>query len=161
MPYELAPDAAMEGENLYDYLPAEEIEDSLNRLNGMGKELGIHFNNKNKKFNTRKAHLAGYYAKEKGLYDAYSRKVFEAYFVHGNNIAQTEVLDQIASEVGLDVDEMNKSLESDEYIAKLMADFEIADRNVVNVVPTFIVGDDLRFSGIAPYKDFKRMFEDL
>ena len=161
MPYELAPDASQEGENLFDFIPREQIEHSMNQLNELGKDLGIHFHNRNKKFNTRRAHLAGYYAKDQGLYDKFSKRVFEAYFVEGINVAKVDVLSKIAEEVGLDAAEMNRLVDSGSYTERLMADFTIADRNAVNVVPTFMVGEDTRFEGIVPYKDFKKVFENL
>ncbi len=161
MPYELSPDASKEGEDLYAYLPRSQVESSIDRLNLMGQELGIHFNNKNKKFNTRRAHLAGYYAKDQGLYESFSKKVFEAYFVDGVNIAQEDILSKIADEAGLNSSDMNNLINSGAYTERLFADFEIADRNTINVVPTFIAGEDVRFSGIVAYKDFKKIFDGL
>ena len=38
MPYELAPDASQEGENLFDFIPREQIEHSMNQLNELGKD---------------------------------------------------------------------------------------------------------------------------
>ena len=56
---------------------------------------------------------------------------------------------------------MNRLVDSGSYTERLMADFTIADRNAVNVVPTFMVGEDTRFEGIVPYKDFKKIFDNL
>lgn len=159
MPYELAPDASLEGEDLYDYLPKERIEQSMAQLNALGKEFGLEFNNKGKKFNTRRAHLAGYYAKDHGVYDEYSTKVFEAYFMHGKNVAKKEVLDEIASALGLDAEEMNRLVDSGAYEERLWSDFSVADAHRVNLVPTFIVNDEMRFAGAMNYEQFKSHFE--
>lgn len=158
MPYELAPDASLEGESLLDYLPKEQVENAIDALNELGKGLGIHINNRGKKFNTRRAHLAGYYAKDKGVYEEYSKKVFEAYFVEVQNVAKKEVLNEIALSLGLDVKEMNDWIDQGRYTERLLADFGIADQNAVNVVPTFVINGQTRFSGIKPYHEFKKYF---
>ena len=161
MPFELAPNASIEGESLYDYLPKERVDQSIDQLNVMGKELGLVFNNKGQKFNTRRAHLAGYYAKDQGCYDAYSKKVFEAYFVHAQNVAKKEVLNDIAASIGLDTGEMNRLIDAGAYEDRLMADFAVANAYRVDLVPTFIVNEETRFAGALNYEQFKSNFEDL
>lgn len=158
MPYELAPNASLEGESLYDYLPKERVDQSILQLNEMGKELGLSFHNVAQKFNTRRAHLAGYYAKDQGLYDIYTQKVFEAYFVHAENVAKKEVLNQIAIACGLDIGEMNQLIDSGAYEERLQADFAIANAHRVDLVPTFIVNEGVRFAGVMDYEEFKSNF---
>lgn len=159
MPYELAPNASLEGESLYDYLPKERVDQSILQLNEMGKELGLSFHNVVQKFNTRRAHLVGYYSKDQGLYDIYTQKVFEAYFVHAENVAKKEVLNQIAIACGLNVEEMNRLVDSGAYEERLQADFAIAHAYRVDLVPTFIVNEDVRFAGAMDYEDFKSNFD--
>lgn len=159
MPYELEPEMPLEGGNLEDYLPRERIERSRAYFNQMGSELNLQYHNMNRKFNTRRAHLTGYYAKDHDRFEEYNQRVFEAYFVHGQNVADPAVLTDIASEIGLDAAEMNRLVDQGAYNERLFRDFGIADSNEVDLIPTFILDEENRFAGAMTYEQFRSNFK--
>lgn len=164
MPFELDPSASLEGESLFDQIPQAQVEQAIDMLNERSRDLGISFENKGRKFNTRRAHLAGYYAKDQGLYENFSQKIFEAYFQKVLNIGNPSILSQIAEEVGLDSKEMNEKIDSGVYNQRLLNDFAIANENQINLVPSFIAqrrGNMIAFSGGIPYEDFKEYMLDI
>ena len=50
IPFELDPNAPLEGSDLYKIYSEDYVNSSLNMLSNMGKEYGIEFNNKNGKY---------------------------------------------------------------------------------------------------------------
>lgn len=157
VPFELDPNAPLEGTDLFTVYPKDYVVNSINYLNKIGKELNIQYNNLNGKFNTGRAHLAGYYAKEKNKYDEYSNAVFKAYFVDKLNVADKNVLNKIAHGIGLDVEEMNKLVDSGKYDNRLFEDYKLARDYSIRSVPTFFINDEKRISGIKEYGEFKKL----
>lgn len=157
LPFELDPNAPLEGMDLFNVYPKDYVIKSINYLSKLGKDLDIVYNNVNGKFNTRRAHLAGYFAKEHNKYNEYSKKVFEAYFGNSLNIADKEVLNKIAEEIGLDIKEMNEAIDSGKYKERLMEDYRLAKEYNITSIPTFFI-DDRRVSGIKEYSEFRSLF---
>ncbi|SCG84578.1 DsbA oxidoreductase [Proteiniborus sp. DW1] len=144
--------------DLFTVYPKEYVVNSLNYLSRLGRDFGIEFNNLNGEFNTRRAHLAEYYAKEHNKYDEYSKIVFKAYFGDKLNIADKNILNEIAKSIGLDVDDMNNSIDSNKYDKRLIEDYNLASKYHFSSVPTFIINDNIRISGIKEYNEFKKTF---
>lgn len=158
MPFELDPKAPLEGMDLFDVYPKEYVLKALDMLSKQGEEYGIEFNNKNGKFNTRRAHMAGYFAKEKGKYDEYAKAMFKAYFEYGINIADRNEIDRIAEGIGLDVDSMNKAIDSGVYEQRFEEAYNASMTYKIESIPTFIVNEKARLTGIRNYERFKSDF---
>lgn len=77
IPFELDPNAPLEGMDLFNVYPKEYVVKSINYLSKLGEDLGIVYNNINGKFNTRRAHLAGYYAKDQNKYNEFKKAFLE------------------------------------------------------------------------------------
>ncbi len=144
--------------NLFDVYPREYVVNSLKYLSMLGEDLDIEYNNINSKFNTRRAHLGGYYAKDQNKYTQYSEAVFKAYFTLGLNVADKNVLNEIAKIIGLNISEMNEAIDSGKYTDKLMEDYKLAVEYKITSVPTFIINNKMRISGIKEYNEFKKYF---
>lgn len=161
VPFELDPNAPIEGMDLYDVYPKEYIHRSLDNLSRMGKDFGIIYNNKNGKFNTRRAHLGGFYALEEGKYDEYAWAVFKAYFEDGVNVSDAEVLSKIADSIGLDPVQMLNSIDSQKYDEKLKGSKVLAHEYGIQSVPTFIINNKYMISGVRDYDDFKKAIVEI
>lgn len=160
IPFELDPNAPLEGSDLYKIYSEDYVNSSLNMLSNMGKEYGIEFNNKNGKYNTLRAHLGGYYAKEKGKYEEYLMAMFKAYFADGINLGHKDEVNKIAENIGLDIDEINKAIDSGKYTEAYETAKKQAQEYKIQSVPAFIIDDRRKISGIREYKLFKQEFED-
>ena len=68
------------------------------------------------------------------------------------------MLHKVAHEVGLDGDDMVKSLEEKTYADTVMAQYQEALKYGISGIPTFLVGD-LLFTGAQPYDIFKMAME--
>lgn len=76
--------------------------------------------------------------------------VYAAYFQHGQDIGSMDVLLQIASDCGLNVDTIRQQLEDGAKRNDVMADAMQGARIGVSGVPFFIVNQRLAFSGAQP-----------
>lgn len=160
MPFELDPNAPLEGMDLFQVYSKEYVLKSLDMLSKLGKEYGIEYNNKNGKFNTHRAHLGGFYAKEQGMYDDYCKAMFKAYFTDGINLGDKKELDKIANYLGLDIEEMNKSIDSGKYDQEFKESIDESQKYKIQSVPTFIINGNAKVTGVRDYDRFKQEFQD-
>lgn len=161
IPFQLDPNTPEEGLDLYDVYPKEYILRSIDILSKMGKEFSIKYNNRNGKFNTRLAHLCGFYALEKGKYAEYAKAIFKAYFEAGANVYKMEILSNIAEEIGLDPRHMFDSVDSGIYDEKLREAEILAKEFGIQSVPTFVINNRYKISGVWDYSSFKKTIIDL
>lgn len=161
IPFELDPNAPLEGMDLFQIYPEEYVIRSLDMLSRMGKEYGLIYNNKNGKFNTHRAHLGGFYAKENGLYDEYLKAMFKAYFTDGINLGDKDVLSKLAENIGLNSEEMNASIDSGKYNESYRIAKEETEKYKIQSVPSFIIDDRAKITGIREYSKFKEEFIEI
>lgn len=91
---------------------------------------------------THFAHEGFQFAKEHGKEHEYVDAVFQAYWVHEQDIATIQVLGEIAESIGLDKDAFMKAVESRKYQTKHQESLRHAYEEAhVTAVPTFIIGD--------------------
>ena len=157
-PFELDPNAPLEGMDLFQVYPEEYVLKSLDLLSKLGEPYNIKYNNKNGKFNTRRAHLGGFFAKEKGRYEEYAKAMFKAYFEDSINIGNKEELNNVVGDMGLDVDEMNTAIDSGKYDQMLEEAYDKSIEYKIQSVPTFIINDSGRVTGVRDYNRFKEEF---
>ncbi len=98
------------------------------------------------------------YAQEKGKFEAYNQRMFEAQFIKSLNINDLDVLTTIAGEAGLDSADFRSALEEGRLKDAVEADFAEAKRLEVMAVPTFFIGDT-RIVGAQPEAAFIKAVE--
>jgi predicted DsbA family dithiol-disulfide isomerase len=82
--------------------------------------------------------------------------LFTAYFSHGLDIGNLDVLKQIALDAGLDAEAMQEAIRSKKYLPKLEeAKEDAADRGVTGV-PTFFIEDKKSIVGVQPLDVFRK-----
>lgn len=88
---------------------------------------------------SRKALEAAEFARDNGRYDTMHTALFKAFFEEGWDLADTEVLLNVAASVGLEREELRTALEEGRYTEKVLADEKLAARLGVRSVPTMLV----------------------
>ena len=96
------------------------------------------------------------YAKEKGKGEAYTLRMFEAFFKEDKDIGDVEVLTQLAEEVGLDPKEYREVLESRKYRNEHKEALEQSYRIGIQAVPTFKIGGQY-YPGVLPKEQLKKI----
>lgn len=109
-------------------------------------------------YNSRLAQELAKWAESKNRGDEISDALFRAYFADAKNIAQTEVLAEVASTAGLPADEATDVLLSRSFKAAVDEDWRRCAAVGVNAVPTFLAGRYL-LVGAHPYEQLERLVQ--
>jgi len=130
----------------------------LDKLKGIANTLGLAFGDRQYTYNSRLAQELGLWAESKGCGHEYHMAAFLAYFAHGNNLAKTAVLLDIAEQLGLDRDEADTVLHERTYRRAVDAEWELSRAKRITAVPTFAVNAEI-LTGAQPYNDLLRFVE--
>ena len=90
-------------------------------------------------FNSRLAQELGKWAEQMGKGQAFHDAVFRAYFADNRNIAQTKILADIATAVGLDANEAQNVIAARTFKEAVDTDWARAYESGVTAVPTFLM----------------------
>ena len=152
----LNPSIPPEGYNFREYMAAKgdgqvPMESWFARPREMGAQVGVTFNFEKIKHapNTLLSHrlIAMAPADER---EAVIDAVYAAYFEHGRNIGELEVLAEIAAAHGRDPDEVRARLATDEAEQQVLADAAHGQQLGVTGVPFFVFENRYGFSGAQP-----------
>ena len=102
------------------------------------------------------AHRLLHWAEIEGRQYALKRTLFEAYFTHGRNPSEHEVLADAAGQAGLDVDAAREVLASGRYAEEVRADERHWRENDIHAVPAVIIDDPYMMSGSQNADAFER-----
>jgi predicted DsbA family dithiol-disulfide isomerase len=100
--------------------------------------------------NTFDGHRVLHLAAERGLQDAVKERLLRGYMSEGQAIGEHDVLVRLASEAGLDAEEVRAVLASDRYAREVREDEETAQRLGIHGVPFFVLAGKYAFSGAQP-----------
>lgn len=132
-------------------MPIAQIEQMQMRIKDMGKQVGIGFNIENAIVaNTFPAHKLLHFAAKSNKANDAEELLFHAYFIDGKNVANHEVLVNIAEELGLDTDQAQYVLNSDSFDYEVKQDILEARNIGVTGVPFFLLNDKYALSGAQP-----------
>src|SRR5688500_16094754 len=130
----------------------------LDRVTGIAKEEGLHYDfGSVRHTNTVKAHQLLHYAKAHGVQVEAKERLLRAYFVEGGHVGRPEDLADLAAEVGLDRDDVLRSLLDDEYLGAVDADQRLAAEYGIQAVPFYVVDGRYGLSGAQPAETFARV----
>jgi predicted DsbA family dithiol-disulfide isomerase len=97
---------------------------------------------------SRLAHEAAKWAEKQGRFKDYHCAVFRAFFEHGKDIGDKEILKELAADLELDAGSLHIALNNNEYTALVLADEEEARRIDVRAVPAFVVHGMVLAAGV-------------
>jgi predicted DsbA family dithiol-disulfide isomerase len=160
--FELAPDTPVEFsgsevEFLMSHrgVSADQARAMIDRVVGIARNAGLDYDyDALQHTNTLKAHELLHYAKERGLQLEMNERLLSAYFVEGRHVGRVEDLANLATEVGLDRDDVVRSLEAGEYIDAVRVDMVQARQYGINGVPFFVIDSRYGISGAQPPEVF-------
>ncbi len=156
IPFILDRDTPQIGSDLSDDIPQENIDFSYRRIERLGKEYDLVYNNKTKKFNTNLLHIAGLYAQSVDKFRPFAREAFKAIFKDGRNVAELDVINDIGYKVGLNLNELNDALKDPHFTELLEESLNLAKVYEIDSVPTFVRDDNKKILLLKEYKKFKK-----
>ncbi|OOF56939.1 DsbA family oxidoreductase [Rodentibacter myodis] len=121
----------------------------------LAKRVGLAMNYENvQNTATFDAHRLTHFAAAKGKGEAMNERLFKAYFTDNLPLADRENLISFAVEVGLDRNEVEAMLASDEYADSAKADQLQAQKMGVQAVPFFLIDGKTELAGSQPVSIF-------
>lgn len=114
---------------------------------------------------SRTAFEAAAFARERAAFDAVHEGLFRAFFEHGRDLADVNVLAEVAAGAGLHADELREALRSGRYTQEVLDDQRRAQRLGVTGVPAMLFhGPEQRkvlISGAQSYAALKRQVDEM
>jgi predicted DsbA family dithiol-disulfide isomerase len=167
--FELAPGTPVEmaGKH-HDFLAAHlgvdagQAEAMLERVTGIAESVGLHYDyDALQTTNTVLAHQAIHYAKAHGTQLDMKERLMKAYFEEGRHVGRIPELADLAAEIGLDREDVVRSLTAGEYLAAVRADVAQAGELGIRGVPFFVLDGKYGVSGAQESATFVGVLEQV
>jgi len=100
--------------------------------------------------NTFDAHRLIWLAEQQGCQDEVAEALFHSYFTNGREIGTLDSLAEIASDCGLNREEVERFLASDRAVQEVRAEEAIGHRLGIRGVPYFVLNGSISISGAQP-----------
>ncbi|WP_277613933.1 DsbA family oxidoreductase [Neobacillus muris] len=104
--------------------------------------------------NTFDAHRLTMFAKKHGLMKEMAERILRAHFIESKHIGHHETLAELAAEVGLNKEAVEKMLASDEMADEVRADERTAQQYRITGVPFFLINKKYALTGAQPTEVF-------
>jgi predicted DsbA family dithiol-disulfide isomerase len=128
-----------------------EAEGMISRMTDVARQDGLDFRfDKIRPGNTFDAHRLVHLGGERGMQDAVKERFLLGYLTEGAAIGDPETLVRLASEAGLDTEEVRATLASDRYAADVREEESEAAELGIRGVPFFVVDGRYAVSGAQP-----------
>ena len=132
----------------------------INRITGAAAGVGLEMRlDQALRVNTFDAHRLVWSTHGTELQWSLERRLMEAYFVEGRNVADHETLIDVGEEIGLDPIEVERFLTGDAGTAEVNAEITGATDRDVLAVPTFFIGSPVGIPGAQDVDTFERIIE--
>lgn len=165
-PFQLHPDIKAEGVDRQEAITekfgsVENAQQIYQRVAEAGAEVGVEFNFDAipKTPNTLNSHRLIYWAGRGGVQDRMVEILFRDFFVEGRYIGDLETLVAAGAEAGLDPDEVERKLKSDDDKERILSEEAAARRGGIESVPFFIFNQKYALSGAQPIQGFLDAFD--
>jgi len=159
--FPLHPETPEEGrtlESLFNASPSD-IAQKNQHMKGLMEQEGLPYGQRTHTYNSRKAQeLAKWADTQPGgskIHDA----LFRAYFVDGNNVADTAVLLAVCEKLGLDVNAAAGVISGGDYKEQVDADWKKSRDYGVTGVPTYVVAQN-GIVGAQPFEAIEQLVKD-
>jgi predicted DsbA family dithiol-disulfide isomerase len=118
------------------------------RVTGIAATVGLNYDYARlQTTNTVLGHQAIHYAKAHGKQAQLKERLMKAYFEEGRHVGRIPELADLAAEIGLDRDDVVRSLTADEYLDAVRADVVLAGELGIRGVPFFVLDGKYGISG--------------
>jgi len=160
-PFEIHPETPKRGA-LIDELPFPRgyLEMAFANVKRLADEDGLTLKFSEKLPNSRLALYISEFARKKGKFEEFHKLVLEAYWLEGKDIGDKSLLLDLAESVGLNKDEIELYLDTDEPFKVLQKTLKELRTYGINGVPTFNIEERL-IVGAQPYEIFKEVINKI
>ena len=140
--FPLHPETPQEGLSLEELFAGRGLD--IPAIQGHLRELmrleGLPYGNRTHTYNSRLAQELSKWGERFSESSMLNQKIFEAYFVNGQNLADQDLLAKLAGEAGLSTHEATEVLENRVYKEAVDIDWMRSRQIGISGVPTFVMG---------------------
>lgn len=130
-------------------------------LRQQGKNFGLEFGDVVLLSNSHYALQAGEYARDRGKYHLFHKKVFHAYFTKLEDIGNRTIIANLASECDLDSADLEKAIDEGRYRDRLDEAQKQGKLYSVTSVPAFVIAEKFRIVGAQPLDVFRKILNQV
>ncbi|MFE4464315.1 DsbA family protein [Oerskovia sp. NPDC056781] len=167
--FELAPDTPVDFEGTeVDFLakhkgmPKGQVEQMLGQMTTVAAAEGLAYDfDALQHTKTLKAHELLHLAKSRGKQVEMKERLLKAYFEQGRHVGRIDELVALATEVGLDADEVRAALESGEFADDVEQDIAQARAYGISGVPFFVFNGKYGVSGAQDPAVFTQVLDQV
>ena len=168
-PFELNPDMPKGGQNLFEHLQQkyrqtkEQTLVNQQRLKDRAAEVGFVMarDENSRMYNSFDAHRLMHWAGLEGKQAGLKHALLEAYFSHGRNVEDHDVLVTAAETAGLDADKAREVLISGRYADEVRAEERDWLDKGINSVPAVVLDGRYLISGGQPAEMFEQAIRQI
>lgn len=168
-PFELNPNMPAEGQNLREHITEkygsspQASDESRLRITEAGRDVGFefNFNDDTHMHNTFNVHQLLHWANGQGRMHDVKQALFAAHFTHNRDISDTEVLADIAAEVGLNRSEALAVLDEQRFAKEVRDAEQHWQQQGVQSVPAIIFNERHLVSGAQGVESYKNILQQL
>jgi predicted DsbA family dithiol-disulfide isomerase len=131
------------------------------RLQSVAAQVGLVMEQRDVIINSRRALGAAEFAREHGRFAEMHLALLKAHWEGTERLENIDDLVKIGAGVGLDADELRKSIEDDRYASVIDQNRLEAESVGINAIPAHIFGGRYLVLGAQPYEAFKEVLERL
>ncbi len=142
------------GQDLKQSTPEQRRENYKKNHKPLAEKYGVPLNPVTKGYRTTNAHMATFYARDKGKFREFRDRVYAARWEENLNLEDPEVLARCGEDVGLDGGEIRKVIAEKRYLAVLHSQRAQGKSLGIYGIPSFVVQDKI-FWGKDPVEDVK------
>lgn len=165
--FQLAPDTPVDFEGSeVDFLVRHkgideaQVREMLATVTQIARSVGLEYDfDSLQHTNTGKAHQLLHLAKAHGVQREAKERLLRAYFVEGRHVGRPESLAELAAEIGLDAEEVARSLDADEHLPAVRADEQRARELGIRGVPFYVIDGRYAVSGARQPETFLEVLE--
>jgi len=156
--FPLHPDTPDSGLSLEDLFPGRgaDIEAMKQRMSALMTEENLAYGNRSYTYNSRLAQELAKWGESIPEREALNLKLFEAYFAEGRNLAEPEVLLDVAEVAGLPLETAEEVIRQRSFRDAVDTDWKRAHELGVTGVPTFVSGNR-GLVGAQPYEALEQL----
>ena len=156
--FPLHPDTPAAGLALADLFRGRDLTGMQTQMQARMAAAGLEYGDRTMTYNSRLAQELAKWAQTQAGGDAIHKALFRAYFVANRNLAQIDVLLEVAGSVGLDTVQAGNILEQRACRAQVDQDWQYSYATGITGVPAFLAQNQI-IVGCQPYEELERFVQ--
>lgn len=166
-PFELNPRMPADGEDAAQHLKAKygmddvQLAQSREVLHERGAAVGFHFGERPRIWNTFDAHRLLHWAGQKGRQRQLKHALLQAYHGQARNPGATDVLLDLAAQVGLDTDEAAGIIRSSAFAGEVREAQQLWQQAGIHAVPAVVINQRHLIQGGQPPEVFEQALRQI